>query len=153
MISALSRYSILSALLLILVGLFSTAIAEPSIYTGRFSNLAIQGHDPVSYFTDGEPVKGSKEFTTEYQGAEWRFSSQDNLEAFVSDPEAFAPQYGGYCAWAIAQGKFAKGNAKNWSIVDGKLYLNYNASIQRKWEADTPDFIAAGDAKWPELIE
>ena len=127
------------------------AIAEDAVYTSRWSNVAVQGYDPVAYFTAGEPTKGSDDFSTVYQGAEFRFASQENLETFLADPDAYAPQYGGYCAWAIADGKYAKGNAKNWAIVDGKLYLNYNSSIQKKWNKDRAGFISRGDAQWTNL--
>ena len=130
-----------------------SALAEPAVYTGRFSNVAVQGYDPVAYFTVGEPTKGSKDFSTEYEGAEFRFASQENLDAFLADPQAYAPQYGGYCAWAIAQGSLAKGDARRWKIVDGKLYLNYNKKVQADWEADIPGFIEQGDANWPSLVE
>ena len=82
------------------------------IYTAKRSNLALQGYDTVAYFTVGEPTKGTADFTTTYQGAEFRFVSEENLNLFLADPEAYAPQYGGYCAWAIAQGKTAKGDAR-----------------------------------------
>lgn len=127
------------------------ASAEAPIYTSTFSNTAVQGYDPVAYFTDGAPVKGSKDFTTEYEGAEFRFSSAANRDAFIADPAAYAPQYGGYCAWAIADGKHAKGDADYWSIVDGKLYLNYNTSVQNKWNADRAGFIERADVQWPEV--
>lgn len=138
-----------TTLLLIPAILPSPAQAEPPVYTGAFDNIAVQGHDPVAYFTDGKPVKGSKDFAVEYQGAEFRFASAANRDAFRADPAKYAPQYGGYCAWAVSQGYHAKGDAKNWKIVDGRLYLNYNTSIQKKWEADIPGFIAAADAQWP----
>lgn len=125
------------------------AVAEPPVYTSAFDNLAVQGHDPVAYFTDGKPVKGSKAFALKHQGAEFRFASAANRDAFRADPEKYAPQFGGYCAWAVSQGYHAKGDAKNWKIVDGRLYLNYNTSIQKKWEADIPGFIAAAEAQWP----
>ena len=130
-----------------------TAEAEPTVYTGRFSNTALQGYDPVAYFTDGQPVKGSKEFSTEYKGATFQFASAANRDAFLADPAAYAPQYGGYCAWAMADGKYAKGDAKYWKIVDGKLYLNYNAGIQKKWNADIPGFIEKADTQWQDLQE
>jgi YHS domain-containing protein len=104
-------------------------------------------------FTKGEPVKGSKEFSTEYMGATFQFASVANRDAFLADPAAYAPQYGGYCAWAMADGKYAKGDAKYWKIVDGKLYLNYNAGIQKKWNADVPGFIEKADKQWSELRE
>jgi len=133
--------------------LVPTAQAEPAVYTGRFSNTALQGYDPVAYFTDGQPVKGSKEFSTEYNGATFQFASAANRDAFLEDPAAYAPQYGGYCAWAMADGKYAKGNAKYWKIVDGKLYLNYNAGIQKKWNADVPGFIEKANTQWQDLQE
>jgi len=128
-----------------------SAFAEAPVYTAKKNNVAVQGYDPVAYFTVGEPTKGSDAFTTTYHGAEFHFASQDNLDTFLADPEAYAPQYGGYCAWAIADGKYAKGSAKHWAIVDGKLYLNYNRGIQKKWNKDVPGFITRGDAQWSEL--
>ncbi|MEM7768650.1 MAG: YHS domain-containing (seleno)protein [Pseudomonadota bacterium] len=123
------------------------------VYTGRFSNVAVEGHDAVAYFNEGEPVKGSKAFTTEYEGAEFRFASQDNLDTFLADPAAYAPQYGGYCAWAVSQGYTAKGDADHWKIVDGKLYLNYNRKVQETWEGDIPGFIQSADTNWPTVLE
>lgn len=129
------------------------ALAEkPPIYTGRFSDVAVGGYDPVSYFS-GTPQEGDKQFAHEYQGAQFRFVSQANLDAFKADPQAYLPQYGGYCAWAAAQGKTAKGDPRYWRIVDGKLYLNYDAKIQMKWEADIPGFIEKADAEWPDLLK
>ena len=125
---------------------------KAAVYTSRFSNVAVEGHDPVAYFTDGEPVKGSKTFTTTYEGAVFRFASAENLAIFKADPAAYAPQYGGYCAWAMAEGKFAKGDADYWAIVDGKLYLNYNKKVQRDWNVDRPGFIVSADAVWPMVL-
>jgi len=129
------------------------AMAEPPIYTGAFDDLAVQGYDPVAYFTQGAPVKGDKQFSTQYQGATFRFASAANLAKFKADPDAYAPQYGGYCAWAVSQGYTAKGDARNWKIVDGKLYLNDNTSVQKKWEADIPGFSASADTHWPDLVD
>ena len=130
-----------------------TASAEPPVYTGTFSSVAVQGYDPVAYFTEGKPVKGSKDFTTEYMGATFQFASAANRDAFVADPVMYAPQYGGYCAWAMADGKYAKGDANFWKIVDGKLYLNFNRGIQDKWNKDVPGFISKADTHWSELQE
>lgn len=126
---------------------------KDAVYTGRFSNTALQGYDTVAYFTKGEPTKGSSEFTTIYQGAEFQFASQENLTLFLADPEKYAPQYGGYCAWAVAQGDTAKGDARRWAIVDGKLYLNYNKGIQKKWDKDRAGFITSADANWPTVLQ
>ena len=130
----------------------ATAAGDP-IYTGFFSNQAVQGYDVVSYFTDGKPVKGSSEFKTEYEGAEFRFASQAHLDAFVAAPEKYVPQYGGYCAWAVSQGYTAKGSAKHWRIVDDKLYLNYNEEVQQTWEEDVPGYIEAADSNWPMVLK
>jgi YHS domain-containing protein len=128
------------------------AADKAAIYTPAFSKVAVEGHDPVAYFTAKKPVKGSEAFTTIYKGAEFRFASAENLAKFKADPAAYAPQYGGYCAWAVAQGYTAKGSAKNWRIVNGKLYLNYNDDIQKKWEKDIPGFITAANGNWPKVL-
>ncbi|MEO0983062.1 MAG: YHS domain-containing (seleno)protein [Pseudomonadota bacterium] len=122
------------------------------VYTSRFSNVAVQGYDPVAYFTVGEATKGAADYSTTYKGAEFRFASQENLDLFLGDPEAYAPQYGGYCAWALADGRLAKGDARYWRIVDGKLYLNYSRGVQQKWLADIPGFIAKANANWPSIL-
>lgn len=123
------------------------------VYTGFFSNTAVGGHDPVAYFTEGKPVKGDRAFSTTYQGAEFRFASQSNLDTFLADPEAYAPAYGGYCAWAVSQGYTAKGDPDFWKIVDGRLYLNFNRQVQTDWEQDIPGFIEKADANWPSVLE
>ncbi len=127
--------------------------AEDPVYTGFLSSLAVNGYDPVSYFTDGRPVEGSAEFEVEYNGATWRFASAGNRDAFAAAPERYAPQYGGYCAWAVSQGYTAKGDPKHWRIHDGKLYLNYNASVQKTWAEDIPGNVRAGDANWPRVLD
>ncbi len=127
--------------------------ADSEVYTGRFSSLAVGGYDPVAYFEQDEPVKGQSQYAYEYKGATWRFSSAENLAAFAAAPDAYAPQYGGYCAWAVSQGYTAPGNPKNWSVVEGKLYLNYNDKVQRDWEKDIPGFIAKAEDNWPGVLE
>lgn len=124
------------------------ALAKDPVYTGYLNNAAVSGYDPVAYFTEGRPVQGSADFTMTWQGATWQFASAENLAKFQTDPEAYAPQYGGYCAWAMADGKFASADPDNWSIVDGKLYLNYNDSVQARWEKDIPAFITRADGAW-----
>jgi len=89
----------------------------------------------------------------EYMGAEWKFSTQANLDLFTANPEAFAPQYGGYCAWALAKGKLAKGRPEHWSVEDGKLYLNFNKKIKKRWEKDKVNFIVQGDENWPSVLD
>ena len=141
---------------LALAGLLATAAPalakEDPVYTGRFSGVAIHGTDPVAYFKQGQPVEGSSDFEHDWNGATWRFASAENREAFAADPEAYAPQYGGYCAWAVSQGYTAKIDPEAWRIVDGKLYLNYNKSVQARWAEDIPGNIGKADANWPGVL-
>ena len=126
--------------------------ADDLIYTGLFSNTAVGGYDAVSYHTGGAPMRGNRDFRTEWNGAEFRFASQDNLDLFLADPEKYAPAYGGYCAWAMAQGYTAKGDPEVWRIVDGVLYLNFDRSVQEMWEEDIPGFIEAANANYPTIV-
>ncbi|MEY4489339.1 MAG: hypothetical protein RIQ79_1847 [Verrucomicrobiota bacterium] len=115
--------------------------------------VAIKGYDPVAYFTESKPVEGNKEFEFIWQDAKWRFASEANRVAFKSAPQKYAPQYGGYCAWAVSQGYTAGIDPTAWRIVDGKLYLNYSADVQKKWQADIPGLIKKADANWPKIKE
>ncbi len=128
------------------------ARAENPIYTSTFSSVAVSGYDAVAYFTDGKPVEGSASFTADYDGATWRFASAANRDAFLEAPLKFAPQYGGYCAWAVSQGYTASTDPEAWKIVDGKLYLNYSKDVQSRWEQDIPGNIDKGDANWPSVL-
>jgi YHS domain-containing protein len=145
----LRAISFVGALLLLFP---APAIALEPVYTSFLSDLAIGGHDAVAYFTQAKPVEGSEQFETEWKGATWRFSSAENRTLFQATPERYAPQYGGYCAWAMAQGYDASGDPRYWKIVDGRLYLNYDASVQKKWEVDIPGFIQKADLNWPKLL-
>lgn len=120
----------------------------------KFSGaLALNGYDAVAYFNDEKAVKGSNNFTHEWKEAKWRFANPANLDAFAREPEKYAPQYGGYCSWAVGHGYTAKGDPEAWKIVDGKLYLNYNQDVKAKWEIDTPGYIAKGDDNWPKFLK
>jgi hypothetical protein len=113
--------------------------------------VAIRGVDPVGYFTDGRVVQGDPAIATDWMGARWLFASEEHRAMFVANPAALAPQYGGYCAWAVAEGYTAPVDPEAWKIVDGKLYLNYSAKIQRKWQRDVPGNISRADVNWPKL--
>ncbi len=115
--------------------------------------IAIKGYDPVAYFTKGEPVKGSPEFQHEWNSAVWHFSSAEHRDMFKAGPETYAPQYGGYCAYAVSQGSTANIDPKAWKIVDGKLYLNLNMRIHKKWEKDIPGYIKKADKNWPGVLK
>ena len=144
-------------LIMVAAGL-AVAVAQPAlaakapVYTGLLSKVAVSGYDPVAYFAAGKPVEGSKEFTASWQGAEYHFANAANRDRFKAEPARYAPQYGGYCAWAVSQGYTAPADPKVWKIVDGRLYLNYDASVGRKWSADIPGYIAKANANWPKVL-
>ena len=146
-------FSFLPILAAIVFIAFPAHAAKDPIYTGTFSNNAVSGYDTVAYFTEGKPVKGSSDFETEYQGATWKFSSAENLELFKADPDKYAPQYGGYCAYAASKGSLASADPEAWTIHDGKLYLNFNKSIREEWKKDIPGNVAKADANYPNLIK
>ncbi len=133
--------------------------AEPPINTlknslfGGRTDTAINGYDPVAYFTVGKPVKGQDGLVTEWMGAKWKFSSQANLNLFKSNPEKYAPQYGGYCAYGVTQGSLVKVEPEQFTLRDGKLYLNYDADVQAKWLKDPAGYIKDADAKFQALLK
>lgn len=127
----------------------------PEIYTDPKSddNLAIRGYDTVAYFTEGKPVKGKASFQYVWKGATWQFSSAENRQQFQTNPEAFAPQYGGYCAKALSEGNLASSIPDAWKIVAGKLYLNYSREVQQQWLQDVANNIKLADSKWPKILK
>ena len=140
-----------SILLLLFIFSVNSVQAAEQTYTGYFSNKAASGFDVVSYFSAQKPVKGLAAFSLEYKGADWYFSSQENLHKFKNNPAYFSPQYGGYCAWAMASNKTAPGNVPFWTIYQDKLYLNYDRKIQTSWLADKDAFINKADINWAKI--
>ena len=130
-----------------------TAGQKAKIFTGNSDGIAIRGYDPVGYFTEGKPVEGKTDFTTEWRGAEWRFASAENLAAFEASPEKYAPKYGGYCAYAVSQGYTAKTEPEAWTIVDGNLYLNYSLGVKATFDSDQPGYINLANQNWPKVLE
>jgi len=115
------------------------------------SGVALKGYDPVAYFTEGKPVQGRPELTASHEGAAYRFANAANRDAFAAAPGKYAPQYGGHCAYGMASGYKAPIEPDAWTIVEGKLYLNYNQSVRSRWSADIPGFIRKADANWPSV--
>ena len=146
---------------LLFFGLITASLAAERINTlereGLFgyepNGVAIRGYDTVAYFTKSMPVEGNDSFTTQWSDATWKFSSQEHLDLFIADPEKYAPQYGGYCAYGVAQESLVKIEPEQWSIVEGKLYLNYNAKLNREWKEDIPGFIIKADALFEKLLK
>ncbi|MGE0851756.1 MAG: YHS domain-containing (seleno)protein [Hyphomicrobiaceae bacterium] len=126
--------------------------SKPPVFADFKSKLALDGYDAVAYFKTGKPERGNPAHKASWNGATWHFASAENKAAFEANPQAFAPQYGGYCAWAVSEGYTAKGDPHAWRIVDGKLYVNYNASVQKNWEKNIPGHIAKGEKNWPNVL-
>ena len=124
--------------------------SEPPVFQRR--GRAIGGTDPVAYFTQGAPVDGSRAITHDWMGATWRFASEDHRAMFVADPVRYAPQFGGYCAFAASRGYVAGTRPDAWSIEGGRLYLNANRRVRTQWLAELPDIIAQGEANWPGIL-
>ena len=126
--------------------------AGTAVNTGYFGGVAIEGYDPVAYFTDGRATKGSEKFAYDWLGATWHFANAEHRELFTKQPVKYAPQYGGHCALGTAFGEStANIDPEAWSIVNGKLYLQYSKGARENWEKDSANLIAAADQKWPEI--
>lgn len=126
------------------------AAQKPEVFADRAG--AIRGYDPVGYFTQNVPVKGSDRFTYQWKGATWRFASAENRDRFAAAPEKYAPQYGGYCAYGVAQNYAVSIDPQAWTVVDGKLYLNYSRSVRDTWSKGIPGYIRKADANWPQVL-
>lgn len=114
-------------------------------------NVAIKGFDTVAYFAESGAVKGDPKFEFVWNGAKWFFANAENLEKFKANPEQFAPQFGGYCSFAVSKGYTADGDPNAWKVVDGKLYLNYNQKVKEMWEAEQQQRITDGEKNWKEF--
>ncbi len=144
------RTALLGAAAIVCAG---PALAAEDPIFANWRGHAIRGYDPVAYFTEGRAVEGSSDHKFDYMGATWRFASAENRAKFEENPEAYAPQYGGYCAYAVSQGYTASVDPEAWDITDGKLYLNYSKSVQTTWREDRPGYIAKANENWPKVLE
>lgn len=137
----------------------TAALAAPPVNTltaglfGGQHGIAILGYDPVAYFTEGKPAKGQDRFVHEWMGAKWKFASQRNLDLFRADPARYAPQYGGYCAYGVAQDNLVSIEPDKFSVIDGKLYLNYDAEVQAIWLRDPARYIRRANTKFKTLLQ
>src|SRR5262249_54909528 len=149
-----------------LVALFCATLAGQALLVGSaqavnrtghefntlYAGLGIKGYDPVAYFTDGKATPGKKDISFEWGGVKWLFASREHRDAFMANPTKYAPQYGGFCAWGVAEGKLLDvGPEHGWKIVDGKLYMTFNAAVPALWWKDIPGLVHTADAKWPAL--
>ncbi|UWP88196.1 YHS domain protein [Aliiroseovarius crassostreae] len=117
------------------------------------AGIAWDGHDPVAYFTKGAPTPGNEAFSAEYQGARVLFSSAETRDMFVASPETYAPQFGGYCAYAASKGYLAPTVPEAWTVFEDKLYLNFSLRARELWLQDVPGNVAKGNANWPGILD
>ncbi len=138
-------YGLIAALLFTVV----MQAQKSSVFISR--DKAIRGYDPVAYFTESKPVKGSDNFVYSWNNADWYFSSQKNLDLFKANPVKYAPQYGGYCAYGLSRGYKASTVPDAWTIDNGKLYLNYSLSVRSDWDKNRRERIQKADGYWPQI--
>ena len=134
-----------------LVTCFTVSAQQSEVFVK--DNAAISGYDAVAYFKEGKPVKGSTDFSVTYRGATWLFANKANADLFKATPEKYEPQYGGYCAYGCSQWHKAKTSPDALTIVNGKLYLNYNTDVKAMWSKDQQSYIKKADGNWPKVKE
>ena len=146
-----AAFTVIAALIAFGVGAEATETNVSSGLTIKGHGLAVHGYDVVAYFTEGRPMVGNAKFSAVFKNATYRFISKDNLKAFRADPERYAPQFGGYCAYGVAVGAKFDGDPRLWKIVEGKLYLNLNEKIQKTWEKNIPGNIRKANGSWTKI--
>jgi YHS domain-containing protein len=135
------------AMALLIAALLNTQAQQSEIFAP--GGKAIKGYDPVAFFKETQPVKGADSLLYNWKNVNWYFASQQNLDSFKTNPEKYAPQYGGYCAYGTSQGHKAPTETSTWTIVNGKLYFNYNGKVKEIWTKDQPTLIEKADQQWP----
>ena len=150
----------------ILAGMLGAALAAAAVlsapakaelkaggaFNPLYAGLGAKGYDVVNYFTQGQPAPGKDTYTVDYGGVKWQFVSAEHRDRFKADPQKYVPQYGGFCTWGVANGKlFDVDPVNGWRIVEGKLYMNFNADIQKVFDKDPGGFIKRATGNWPNL--
>lgn len=137
---------------LLFAGWMLTALAWAAGPVNTDQNgVALKGHDPVAYFTENRPVKGQAEWTATVGGVTYLFASAQNRASFLAEPQRYQPQYGGYCAYGVAQGYKPDIDPIAFQVMDGKLFLNLSPAVLRRWQLDIPGHIRSADENWPAL--
>jgi len=135
------------------VGIAGLAVADsnsPVPAVNASEGIGLKGYDPVAYFINGAPTQGTEQYSFVHKGVTYRFASAENRERFKADPEKYLPQYGGYCAYAMALDRIADIDPSRWAIVDGKLYLNNGFIAEKLWNLNKSGNITSGDRNWPQ---
>ena len=140
---------IIGSIVLLLIGLSTTFAQKAEIFITN--GKAIRGYDVVAFFAESKPVQGNESFSYTWKDATWLFRSNENLELFKTNPEKYAPQYGGYCAYGMSGGYKAPTVIETWNIMNGKLYFNYNLKVQELWNKDQSGYIQKADINWEKM--
>ena len=148
---SLKNSNLKSIVFLIAIMVTCNVSAFTDMINKSWTGVALKGYDVVEYFKDHKPIKGSSDFMIEYNHAKWYFATAEDRDAFSKAPQNYAPQYGGFCAFAVSQNHTADIDPNAWTIVNNKLYLNYNSSIQARWNQDRDQLIAQANQHWPNL--
>ena len=155
----MNRILTVSILTLMTLGSSSLTMAQAQSYSTKHYNLkrglAIQGYDPVAYFTDGKAIEGSDKIKYTKAGVTYHFSSEKNKQAFTENPSKYEPQYGGYCAYAMADGDKVRIDPETFKIVDDKLYLFYNfrfTNTLKSWNKDEGNLLPKANSEWSKII-
>ncbi len=133
--------------------LASSAFAGELVNVSGASKIAVSGYDPVAFFAEAKAVNGSPFISAEYQNATYFFASEEHKQLFTENPAKYAPQFGGYCAYGVSLGKLFPVDITTWQVRDGKLYLNLNADVLKKFNADLSGNVAKAEQHWPELVK
>ncbi len=137
--------------LIFITFLFVGSLVAAPVNTTWIGTKAIKGYDTVAYFKVGKSVRGNKKISYKWKGANWYFSSKANLELFKKNPKKYAPQFGGYCAYAVSKGHTSDISPDAWDIHNNKLYLNYDKDVQKTWRAKKKLYIKRAIKNWPKL--
>jgi hypothetical protein len=140
-------------LLIVAAPAYSQAPAGKTLVNVNDKGIALQGYDPVAFFSAGRPTKGDPSITARHAGATYWFATSENKAAFEAAPDRYAPAFGGFCAYGASNGYTAPVEIGTWQIVDGRLLLNYNQSIRKKFDADRAAYLQKADANWPGIVE
>jgi len=142
------------SLLLLVIGLALPAFAQTkTLLNLDKTGVAIQGYDPVAFFTDSKPVKGKSEYLAQHNGAIYYFASKEHRDFFRKDPTKYEPVFGGYCAYGVSRNKLVEIDVNAFQIVDGKLLLQYSKSVQEDFNKDTKGNLTKAESNWRGLVE
>jgi len=143
----------------IITSIAATVLLSVSVFAGELINVsgaskvAVSGYDPVAFFTDSKPVNGSPFIASEQKGATYFFATDEHKRLFTENPGKYVPQFGGFCAYGVALGKLFPVDISTWQVRDGKLYLNLNHDILKKFNDDFAGNTAKADKNWPGLVK